>query len=247
MDTLKLNFHDLHNGEHFQFHTDFINLVKDDTTLITKIRPLFDSYNQLYITEDRAYKGIDKSGITEEIVSADKLRDRFFRGMVDTTKTALLHYDATVETAAKRLMIVFDTYGNLAVENYKKETADIYNLLQELNTNYPAEILTVGIQGWMTNLNIANQRFEQLSKDRVDETYQKGDFDLRTCRINLDEAYSAITKRIEALAEVEGLTAYLEFISKLNIIIKMYKTIIARRKNGGKDEDIDEEEIPTED
>ena len=231
---LRIKHVELSNGEHFQFHTEIISLfdgntdTDGETFIVNKVQALFTEYKNLFANQDLAYKEIRKSALTEEIQLADKNRDMIFRGMVETNNALLCHFDTNMQNAAKRLKIVFDTYGNLAIKSYAAESAGITNLIQELNNNYPADIALTRINTWTTQLAAANNAFINLVKDRDDKTAEKCDFNLKECRYAVDNAYRKLIVRIEALVEIEGETNYAAFIKRLNVIIKRYRDMVAR-------------------
>ncbi len=219
----------LHNDEHFQFQTEFKDLVVAVTPETLKIKPQFDTYLPLYTQEDDSLKKITKSVFTEDILVADKQRDITFRGMVDTNRAALNHFRADVKAAAKRLQVVFDTYGNLARKPLNEETAAIHNLLQELNGTYAEDAKSTGIADWVKELEANNKAFEDLTKDRYDESAQRTDLVLKEVRTQVDAAYRTITERIDALALIEGGEAYETFIRRLNVVVEKYNNAIAAR------------------
>jgi len=64
-------------------------------------------------------------------------------------------------------------------------------------------------------------------RDRFDESSLKVDIVLKKARIQLDEAYCAITERVNALMLIEGAEDYEAFIRKLDPIISKYVTALA--------------------
>ena len=226
----QLHVSHLRNDAHFQFFTDFKELVErfDATTL--KIQPQFNTFLALYADEDTALKKIMKSALTAEIQEADKYRDGIWRGMLDTNKGALKHFSEPVRQAAGRLKIVFDTYGNVSVKPLDEETSALYNVLEDLKGKYAADAATVGLTAWMTELGKANAAFETLMRARYDEAALKTDLVLKEVRLKIDEAYRVITERINAAIIIEGETTYRDFVTTLNTVIKRYSDILAQRK-----------------
>jgi len=220
----------LRNDAHFQFFTDFKELVErfDATTL--KIQTQFNTFLALFADEDTALKKIMKSALTAEIQEADKYRDVIWRGMIDTNKGALNHFSESVRQAAGRLKIVFDTYGNVAKKPLDEETSAIYNVLQDMKGKYAADASTVELTGWMTELDKANTAFENLMRERYDEAALKTDLVLKEVRVKVDEVYNVITERINAAIIIEGEATYREFVTTLNTVIKRYSDILAQRK-----------------
>jgi len=230
----KLNSVNLRNDEHFQFVTEFRDAVNRFGVAALKCETLFDGFLALYAQEDEALKKIMKSAITAEIQQADKYRDKIFRGMVDASKSALNHFRPDVQAAARRLKIVFDTYGNLAQKPLNEQTSGVYNILQDLNGKYAADARTAGLTDWVRELEAANEAFAQLVKDRYEESAMKTDLVLKQVRAKVDEQYRAITARIEALTVVEGDANYSEFVRYLNVIIAKYAAAMAQRAGKAK-------------
>jgi flagellar biosynthesis chaperone FliJ len=226
----KLNFIGLRNDEHFQFHTELRDLVNKIGAAALKVDQQLKAYVPLYNQEDEALKKIMKSAITAELQDADKRRDRLFRGMVDINKAAMNHFNEKVQEAAKRLKILFDTYGNLAQKPLNEETSAIYNLLQELNGKYAADVALVKVTDWTAELGAANEAFARLMKDRYEETAMRTDLVLKECRQRVDEAYRAMAERIGALVIIEGAAQYADFIRRLNVVIAKYAVALSRRK-----------------
>jgi len=148
-----------------------------------------------------------------------------FKGLVEEqTPAALIHFNIEVREAAKRLKIVFDTYGNIAKKSLNEQTSATYNILQELEGQYATDAAKVGLTPWIA----------ELVRNRVDEGSVKVDIVLRKARIQLDEKYHAIVERINALAVVEGVENYEAFIRKLNINIAKYAFLVQVSKRGKK-------------
>ena len=231
----------MRNDEHFQFNFEFSGLVNRIGAVALKIKPQFDVYTPLYQDEDTALKKIMKSAITAEIHEADKQRDIIFSGMVDTLNAALKHFNVQKQNAAKRLKIVFDTYGNLAKKPLNEQTSGIINMLQDLNGAYKTDSQTAGIAEWAAELASRNDTVSDLMRDRYDETAARTDIVLKEARMKVDEAYRVIVERINALVIVDGLADYEEFIRTLNAIIEKYNNIMAQRHGKGKKKGEEEE------
>ena len=219
----KINLLHLRNDAHFQFHTEFRDLVVQQNPLTLKIKPQFDSYLPLYNRVDDALKKIVKSEFTAKIHEADKARDEIYLGMAETVAATLRHFNPNVRQAAERLKILFDTYGNVVNKPLNEETSAIYNILQELKGKYTADAESIGITQWVTELETRNQTFEGLVKERFDETAARTtDIVMKQARAQLDDVYKTIVERINALAVVEGVASYEAFIKTMNAVIAKY-------------------------
>ena len=233
----------MRNDAHFQFYTEFRALVQKDGAEHLKIAPQFAAWTPLYDNEDVALKRIVKSALTARIHEADKARDVIFNGMVETNSAALKHFSEAVRVAASRLKIVFDTYGHVASKSLNEQTSAVYNILQELKGKYAADAATVGISGWVGELETRNNAFEALMQERFDETAAQTDIVLRDARAEVDAAYFGIRERLNALIIVEGAAAYENFVKTLNAIIAKYNALVyARHGHGHKSAAVEEAE-----
>ena len=225
----RMHLNNLRNDEHFQFNTEFRDAINRFGANNLNIESQYDVFLTLYDQEDIALKKIMKSAITVEIQTADKRRDQTYRGMADVLKAALNHFNFSVREAAKRLKIVFDTYGNLAKKPLNEQTSGIYNILQDLNGKYYSDASEVGIIEWMNELQAANEEFDNLMKSRYEESAMKTDLVLKQVRLQIDSAFRDIAERIAALVIIEGADNYVEFIKYINVVIVKYMTIVAQR------------------
>jgi hypothetical protein len=219
----KFNLLHLRNDAHFQFHTEFNDLVTKHNPETLKVKSLFDAYLPLYEREDEALKKISKNALTEKIQEADRARDEIFAGMVEVNKGMCKHFNKQTAEAAYRVKIILDTYGNIARKPLNEQTSAVYNLLQDLRSDkYASDTAESAIADWADELEKRNKAFEALVKERFDETAHKTDIVMKAARAELDKAYHAMTERIDAFALVEGTADHEEFIKTLNAVIAKY-------------------------
>ena len=226
----KTNINNLRNGAHFQFHTEFKELVERIGADSIKIEAQFNDYLSLYKNVDDGLNKITKSAITRQIEEADKARDKIWSGLVEMNKAATKHFDSGIREAAERLKILFDTYGNLAIKPLNEETSSIYNILQELEGKYAADAKIVGIEQWVAELKTCNNKLSNLMQERFEESASKSNIVLKTARAELDKSYNKITERLNALVIVEGIAGYETFIKTWNVVVDDYAAILNRNK-----------------
>jgi hypothetical protein len=219
----KINHHNLRNDAHFQFHTEFIDLVKKHNPETLKVKSMFDTYLTLYEREDEALKKINKSALTKKIHEADRARDEIFSGMVEVNNGMCKYFSKHIRDAAHRVKIVLGTYGNVSKKTLNEETSAIYNLVQDLRSEkYGNDTRDSSLMTWVDELEKRNKVFEALMKERFDETAHKTDIVLKKARGELDKVYHSIEERINALSIVEGVADYEEFIRTMNAVISKY-------------------------
>jgi len=221
----------LRNDEHFQFGGSFQSLVEKTGAVALKIAPQFTIWQSLYAQEDIALKKIMKSALTEKIEDADKHRDRIFRSLADANKAALNHFDTVVCDAAKRLKIVFDTYGNVAQKALNEETSALYNLLADLKSSaYTADVATVGLTSWLTPLEESNNVVNALIESRYDETTARTNLVLSDVRAQIDAQYNVIIELLAARSLTEtNPTPFVNFIERWNTVVQKYEDAVDNR------------------
>ena len=213
----------LHNDAHFQFMTEFRDLVLAQTAATLKIAPQFSGFLTLYAREDEALKKIVASAYTPKIHEADAARDETLTGMYEVNKGMCKHYTPNTRDAARRVHVALNAYKHSGSKPINEETSAIYNLVQELRTvKYATDVQTAGLTGWVDELERRNNAVETLVKGRFNESAAKTDVVLRDARRETDAAYKDICDIINVYVLLEGATAYETFIRTLNEVVKKY-------------------------
>ena len=230
MKILIVKLKNLRNDEHFQFQTEFKELVEQYTPETLNIEAAWAVFQPLYVNEGEALNVIRKSSVTNELVDADQYRDSLYRGINDTVTGATNHYEAAVKEAAIRVQILLGHFGNINIKPYDEQTAAITSLVKDLNNDYAEDVATLGIAGWITELQNANNNFETLMKERYSEEAGKTQLSMKEVREQIDTAYRTITERIGALIIVNGEATYSGFVKDLNQRVEKYNRILAQRE-----------------
>jgi len=216
MNILDFSLSRLQNEEHFKYQTGFKELIIKLTPAALGIEPQFLAYLPLYDNECDAIDYVRKSDITDALTDSDAVRDNTYRGFADFIKSACNHYIPEMKHAASRVQIVIDEHGNIAAKTYDKETAAIISLISKLNQHYADDITTLGIAGWLNELQANNESFDQLMNNRYTKETIKTQLRMKTVRTEVDDSYRTIIDRINALIIVNGEADYKEFVSEMN-------------------------------
>jgi hypothetical protein len=225
----------LQNAEHFGLMNEVDELVQLYTPVALDIDKEYQEFKQSFITEDLSFKIVRKSAVTKDIREADTNRISVFSGFIAQVKGQKNHFDKAVSSAAYRVTVLTDTYGNLARETLDKKTADIINLIQELKGRYGYDIQLLGLTDWVNELEIRNQEFSSLMTQRFNEESEKSTYtSFRTSRNDTDVKYRAMIKRINAGIIVNGPEKYESFVNDINVRIERYNNAIAQRKGRAK-------------
>lgn len=236
----KIYLYHLRNASHLQFHNDFKKLINREGAEKLGIVPQFANWQRLHKKEQIALQKIAKSALTEEIQETNKARDNIYIGMVNTNTAALRHFNETIREAARVLKILFDTYGNITRQPLNDQSSAFYHILQELKGDYAPHVKSVGIDGWVLELEALNKAFNDLMSERYDEYAEKTKITVKNARIALDKAYISICECINVFVLIKGLSNYEKFVKTLNVIIAKYH-FPGRYKND-KTEKIDEKD-----
>ena len=242
MDIKKVHLVSLRNAEHLQFQTEFKTEVEKKTATALGIDTQFANYLLKYKEEDEALVYIRKSSQTDLLNEADSYRDRIFRGLCDTDRAALNHFKPEKAEAARKVNIVFDTYGNITVEAYDEETAKINSLIKELRDNHANDLDLLALNEWVDELENANNKFVEIKNERYTEESSKTSLRMKKVRTEIDALYKEIVNRINAQILLNGDTNYKDFVTALNQRIENVKLVLAKRrggKGGDEDENID--------
>jgi hypothetical protein len=228
------NFHAAHlrNDEHFQFHTEFRDLVVQESPQTLDVKALFDAYLPLYEREDTALKKINKSAITKKIQDADKERDAVFVGFNMLIRAHCHHFSPDLRNLAEPVRIVLDTYGHINIKSMDEQTSAMYNLVQELSDSKYQEARTnFGLTIWLNKLKTVNEAYEALVKQRDAESTNKSDIVMKDARQELDDVYRAIVERVNAFLIVGEAAKYENFAKSLNTVIGRYSTKLHHRRH----------------
>lgn len=230
MEIKKIHLSILRNEEHYQFLIDFSNLVTKYNATTLGITTLYPAYQRAFDSEAIALNIVRGSAITNDLADVDALRDSTYSGLAGTIKAMLFHFDATTKAAALRIQKMLDTYGKVPDKPYDQETGAITKLVNELQGDYSADATLLGINAWVVELQRLNTQFDTLKNSRYAEGAAKPQENLKLARKETDRVYLSIVKRIDALAEVNGLTSYGGFITELNGRITNYNNLLAQRQ-----------------
>lgn len=231
MKILVVNSYLLRNEEWFQLYTEFKNMVVKYTPGALNIEELFVLFLALYADADTALEVIRKSSLTADIKEAEVKRNHLFHGLDTTIRGFLYHFDLNNREAARNLIIVLDTFGNVAKKPADEATAAIYNLGQELQGTYFSYVQDLQLEEWVVKLLAANHEYEHLVSLRNEEIVRRSNLRMKEIRKQVTEIYRKIAARIEANQLLNsGETIFLLFIEEWNGRIKHYKDILAQRK-----------------
>jgi len=117
----KFNLLHLRNDAHFRFHTEFRDIVEEETSESLKIKSQFDTYQPFY---ERVAWRFDKTADETNIVhkKARAELDKIYRGIVERLNALMvIEGDAAYEQFAKKLNAVIEKYAVKKISTIKTE------------------------------------------------------------------------------------------------------------------------------
>lgn len=235
----------LRQEEAFGFH----QLVIAETARCTdaKLTPLQTAYTTALNNFDQALKTGGTNPLSEQITALDAKRDEAYAGLVAQIRNFLRHFDPAKVATAKEADLIIRKYGNPCTLPYVEENGVLHNLIQELeifdnpegddrpdivSLDAPAtnRLASINAFDWLEHLKTVNQQFLALFTDRntAQATIVTGAS--KATRTLADEAYRALAKRINALAEVNGEADYIDVINAVNSLIDRQQSVLSARK-----------------
>ena len=181
---------------------------------------------------DLVFKKIAKSAETSPFIAADELRDRITTAMFAYVRSMLKHFDDTTADAARRIMIILDTFGNPSNKGFSAQSSITNNMLQELQKLENAGYITLlGIEPWMQKLEDAQREFERIEAFRGEDKAMK---DLETNatieRKNTHEEYLKFVEIYNAHLLLSPSNELIEIAKKANELIDRQAHRIAQRQ-----------------
>ena len=213
------------NGAHYQFIKNVHENISAETELLTdtRIKAAADKLGEALKKEDDCYARSKKSFVTDEIVAADALRDKYFQGMRKTVKGLLNHPDAETALAAQHIEQYIKDHRVDSDMQLERETGAITNLIGDCETKGLADVNKLNIKPYVDALKAANTKVDTLLMGRNRERVGIEAGALRVARQASDDAYLWLVKLVNALALTGDQSKFSSFIDLMNVVVKRYK------------------------
>jgi len=225
-----INIQRMNNGAHFTFVSNILARAEADTTVKEKASELVSNLKAAVSAEDEALKISQKSLLTDDIAKADNDRDALYAGYKKAVEGFLAMPIADMAQAAKILVQHIKDYKISTSDQLDKETGLLVNFISDLEDKYSAQVATLGLTAFVTNMKEANERVRTLTLQRTNEKMGVTVGALKTARTASDNAYRALVKMVNALALVFGEKDYTSFIDYVNTEVTHYKREVIGQK-----------------
>lgn len=226
-----INIQRMNNGAHFTFVSNILARAEADTAVKEKASELVSNFKAAVTAEDEALKISQKSLLTDDIAKADNDRDALYAGYKKAVEGFLAMPVADMAQAAKVLSQHIKDYKINTAGQLDKETGLLVNFITDLEGKFSAQVITLSLTPFVTNLKEANERVRTLTLQRTNEKMGITVGALKTARTASDDAYRALVKMVNALALVFGEKDYTSFIDYVNTEITHYKREVLNQKS----------------
>ncbi len=232
METVQtLNLQQLHHEEAFGFFTvvkdELENLPADPEEGSSILTAPKAAYESSYAEFDKALEGAKRMESVMQVTVQDAEADEAWRSSYGYLKIMARHPDPEKQALALRFLSEYEKYGNPTQLPQLKELGILQNLCTDINTLVGAE--DIAFDAWREYLNDKTTAFQRGINARTAEASRKQAGIVKSTRLELEEAYSDLIKKVNAAAIFEGKSKYATFIDHLNALIDRQKSILKTR------------------
>lgn len=207
------------NNEYVEFMTKVQKIINSLPIILEKVAPMPIQFNMLMEKIKDSITIEQSNEYTQTLADTDKERDNLHQGLCHVVEAFCLHNDEEKSLAAKLLKRVIKRYRttSLRVGGYEDQTALIRtltsNLTDESNLTYSEQI---GLTSWISDLDNANNCFEEIMVARMDEATQTLGYTTRDVRKELTPIFRKIVQVVESFVMLGIDPQFSEFINKVN-------------------------------
>jgi hypothetical protein len=213
-------------SDHLEFHVLSYKICSDYAAQIDA-PALITDYHDALKQEEQVYRWLRKSEFTAKKAETDYTRDKILRNMAAIVRTNMKHFDPAVRNRALHVHNLLESYDNATKADYDAETADIDSLITRLqSSDYQEAVATLGLCGWINELEHENVLFKSYVSAAAQEKLAKPKTAPRVARRQTDNALRSITTRIASLVVLNGQDNYAGFISRFNVLVSHYNTLM---------------------
>ncbi len=233
----KVNLHALQNEEHAGFNTYLQEYINQYGAATLNVTTQAADHKAKLDDEKSVLDLVQKNTYSERLNAAEDARDYPIRGFFKVVKGMLHHFNPAVEQAAANVDLINKNFSDITYLSDEKQTAASESFFAALQAAQ-ADITTLGLADWVTEMKAKQADFELVVKSRNTEDDARPAFNMKAARIATDQSYKAIVDRINALITIDGDAKYAAFVTSLNNRIDQYNSSIAQRKGRTKKEPV---------
>lgn len=207
------------------------------TTAVNAFETAFDAF-------DTALKASAVNPATASATNADVERDQSWRGINAYVKAMCNHPTADIAATAAEAKSLFDKYSDPTSLAQTEESGILHNLLQDLEAFDSSKRTSLALDVWITDLKTKEEAFLAAATARTEADAARQIGIVKETRTAAEAAYRSLVDTVNALAMINGDTAYATFIDHVNAMIERQKAILKTRATNNAKKNGEEEERP---
>ena len=165
-----------------------------------------------------------------EAKAYEELRDRLWRSNNAYIKAMTAHPNPELAAIAERLKAEFDKYGDVTNLPVVQESGALHNLIQDIQAIPAQDRSKIHYEEWFNALDTAENNYLVAVASRTDVRSEKEVGAVKRTRTEAEAAYTHLVEVVNLLAKVEGDTAYLPFINRMNVLIAEQRSTLKARQ-----------------
>lgn len=220
------------NSECVQFFSDSLKIINLNNPTLLQVLPKYDFLNTVQMELEALFKKSTENPITATIETLDTRRDRAVSGIIAVANGYSFHFDPALAGQASVILNYLKIYTtNIAQDNYNSETATITNMVSDFESRpeLTASITALNLTAWKNELKAANSAFSTQYIARTQDLATASPDNLKSKRLQANEAYYELRNHIEAHATIAPSALYTKTINEINALIGQYNTLLAGR------------------
>ena len=184
---------------------------------------------------EAAYQAFDvalesSTADSAEAKAYEELRDRLWRSNNAYLKAMTAHPNPELAAIAERVKAEFDKYGDVTYLPVVQESGALHNLIQDIQAIPAQDRSKIHYEEWFNALDTAENNYLAAVASRTDVRSEKEVGAVKRTRIEAEAAYTHLVDVVNLLAKLEGDTAYLPFINRMNVLIAEQKATLKARQ-----------------
>lgn len=238
----------LTNALYVQFMTEVNTCIQEATPEALKIVKCYAAFKTAFENLNAVYKQQSKNNLTASLEEKDKERDDRYRCFFWHVKADLYNADPEIRACARRIMNKIEDYDDVLRATRRAQSADMSDM-GEAFSNEPlsADVEKIGQKTNLENMISANNEYIALNSERSQDKKKIVVNATKDARQKLDEQYHTVVSLINSQVMVNSLLdedtsseentgrpevqsgmtpdeVLADFVRRINVIIKEYKT-----------------------
>jgi hypothetical protein len=222
-----IQFVRLRNEAHLDFLIIVLKLLDKFTDVKTLVLAFHLQLAELVEQEKKLVDAARDSAYTQQLVEADDRVDNDLMGIKSAVESGTRHFDPAVKAAANIVAKRLKNFGDIKIKSYETESAAVLLLLEDFKGSLAEQVATLGLSGWVAELEAAETAFTELYERRNTENASRPQENLKVLRPKAGEVYGQITYVINADMMVNGEATCGEFVRELNEQVKHFNEQLA--------------------